>query len=54
MELVQRKTNATHKIVVLCKNGEHQGKSKSITVSAPEHTNEQIIEIIKKTLAGGN
>jgi len=53
MELVTKKTNSTHKILVMSISGEDKGKSKSITISAPEYTKTQILEIIKEKITGG-
>jgi hypothetical protein len=55
MELLSKTSKATHKILILSLCGEDKGKSKSVTISAPEASKEAVMEqVIKTILNGGN
>lgn len=53
IEILNKESRATHKITVLSLTGEDKGKSRSITISAPEVTKEVIMDQVTETLLNG-
>ena len=55
IEVLSKESRATHKITVLSLTGDDKGKSRSITLSAPDITKEVIMDQVTETLLdGGN
>jgi len=54
MEVLTKKSKATHKILVLSLSGDDKGKSKSITICAPDKSKEEVMVWVVSKLNGGN